>query len=140
MKPVSEKGLPSWDSLSKSISFFLSCRNQEWQPQGHPRPLLQPLPLQAAAAAAPEAASLCAATARCGPGGRGPLPVPGWQPSATGAGYPPSPGPASPAGDTSAVKSASRDAVQVGAPCCPVTPWSPGCPSPTLHHPPPHCS
>lgn len=90
---------------------LLSCRNQEWKPQGHSRPLLQPLPVQTAAAAAPapEAAPPLAAAARRVPGGRGSLPVPGWHSS--------SPVPASPASTASAVKSTSGDAVQVGAPC-----------------------
>lgn len=96
---------------------LLSCRNQERKPQGYSRPLLQPLPVQAAATAAPEAAPLLAAAACCVPGGRGPLPVPDWHSSATGASHSPSPVPASPASATSAVKSTSRNAVQVGAPC-----------------------
>lgn len=34
------------------LSLFVSCRDQEWQPEEHPGSLLHPVALQAAAAAA----------------------------------------------------------------------------------------
>lgn len=80
-------------------------RNQEWESKGHPGPLLQPVSVQAAAAAAPPPSV---------PAGSASVPVPGGGPAAAGASSAPDSVPTAPASCAASVQSTTRDAVQVG--------------------------